>query len=131
MAHLTVYLRYFVSVSAKSLTYVDLLTLIKSLFYDSCSYRQFKGIHRVLNRFNSFMIQVSKRDRRTCWILKCDVRKFFASIDHEKLIQIFKRHIQDADTVWLIERVVASKVVMLNNTAFSAIVRKPCAYTIV
>ncbi len=25
--------------------------------------------------------QVSKNNTRTCWVLKCDIRKFFASID--------------------------------------------------
>lgn len=80
----------------------------KKFIYDSYSCRQFKGTHRALNRFNSFVRQVSESNSRTCWILKCDVRKFFASIDHEKLIQVFKRHIQDVDTVWLIERVVVS-----------------------
>ena len=80
----------------------------KKFIYDSYSCRQFKGTHRALNRFNSFVRQVSKSNSHTCWILKCDVRKFFASIDHEKLIQIFKRHIQEADTVRLIEKVVES-----------------------
>ena len=40
--------------------------------------------------------------------MKCDVRKFFASIDQATLIEIIKRHISDADTVWLIQRVVES-----------------------
>lgn len=80
----------------------------KKFIFDSYSCRQFKGTHRALNRFKDFVRQVSESNSRTCWILKCDVRKFFASIDHEKLIQIFKRHIQDVDIVWLIESVVKS-----------------------
>jgi len=40
--------------------------------------------------------------------LKCDVRKFFASIDQVILIEIVKRHISDPDTIWLIKRVVES-----------------------
>ena len=80
----------------------------KKFIYDSYSCRQFKGTHRALNRFNDFVMQVSQSNSRTCWVLKCDVRKFFASIDHEKLVQIFKRHIDDVDTVWLIERVIES-----------------------
>lgn len=40
--------------------------------------------------------------------MKCDVRKFFASIDQATLIGIVKRHISDPDIIWLIETVVGS-----------------------
>lgn len=80
----------------------------RKFIYDSYSCRHFKGTHRALNRFNDFVLQVSQSNSRTCWVLKCDVRKFFASIDQVTLINIFKRHISDADTIWLIERIVES-----------------------
>jgi len=80
----------------------------KKFIYDSYSCRHLKGTHRALERFNQFVGQVSESDSRTCWILKCDVRKFFASIDQATLIGIVKRHISDADTIWLIETVVGS-----------------------
>jgi len=80
----------------------------KKFIYDSYSCRQLKGTHRALNRFNDFVAQVSQNSSRTCWVLKCDVRKFFASIDQVTLTNIFKRHIGDADTVWLIERTIES-----------------------
>lgn len=80
----------------------------KKFIYDSYSCRQFKGAHRALNRFNDFVMKVSQSNSRACWVLKCDVRKFFASIDHEKLIEIFKRHINDMETIWLVERIVES-----------------------
>ena len=76
--------------------------------YDSYSCRYGKGTHRALNRFNQFVCQVSESDSRVCWILKCDVRKFFASIDQITLIEVVKKHISDPNTVWLIERVVES-----------------------
>lgn len=80
----------------------------KKFIYDSYSCRHIKGTHRALNRFNQFARQVSKNNSRTCWILKCDIRKFFASIDQETLIEIVKKHSVDDDTTWLIERVVGS-----------------------
>jgi len=80
----------------------------KKFIYDSYSCRQLKGTHRALNRFNDFVAQVSQSSSRTCWVLKYDVRKFFASIDQVTLTNIFKRHIGDADTVWLIERTIES-----------------------
>ncbi|MEX2014277.1 MAG: reverse transcriptase/maturase family protein, partial [Parcubacteria group bacterium] len=40
--------------------------------------------------------------------MKCDIRKFFASIDHSILLQILAKHIEDQDIRWLLERVIKS-----------------------
>lgn len=76
--------------------------------HDSYSCRNFKGTHRALHRFKQLALKVSESNSRTCWVLKCDIKKFFASIDQDVLINILKKHIADADTIWLIERVVRS-----------------------
>jgi retron-type reverse transcriptase len=76
--------------------------------YDSYSCRRAKGTHKALDRFKYFFNKVSRNNRRTCWVLKCDIRKFFASIDQAILINIFKKHISDEDIVWLIENIVSS-----------------------
>jgi RNA-directed DNA polymerase len=39
---------------------------------------------------------------------KCDVRKFFANINHDTLKTILRRHIQDEDVVWLLGQVIDS-----------------------
>ena len=80
----------------------------KRFIFDSYSCRNIKGTHRAMNRFRDFALKVSKNNSRTCWVLKCDIRKFFASIDHEILHTVIKRHDVDADTCWLIERIVGS-----------------------
>jgi RNA-directed DNA polymerase len=48
---------------------------------DSYSCRNDKGIHKALDRFRIFARKASHNHTRTVWALKCDVRKFFASID--------------------------------------------------
>jgi RNA-directed DNA polymerase len=53
--------------------------------YDSYSCRIDKGTHRAIKRFEVFSRKVSKNNTKICWILKCDIRKFFASIDHNTL----------------------------------------------
>ncbi|MEX2014140.1 MAG: RNA-dependent DNA polymerase, partial [Parcubacteria group bacterium] len=53
----------------------------KKFISDSYSCRINKGVHKAINRFKYFAGQVSKNNTRQCWILKCDIRKFFASID--------------------------------------------------
>jgi retron-type reverse transcriptase len=65
-------------------------------------------MHAAMNRFRSFAHVVSKNNTRTCWVLKCDIRKFFASVDHDVMIGILKSHIADKDTVQLLEGVVNS-----------------------
>jgi len=72
----------------------------RKFIYDSYSCRYLKGTHRALNRFNQFARKVSNSNKRICWVLKCDVRKFFASIDQLTLIEIVKRHISDTNTTW-------------------------------
>ncbi len=75
---------------------------------DSYSCRIDKGTHRAINRFRSFGYKVSKNNIKTCWILKCDIRKFFANINHSILKQILKSYIPDQDILWLLERVIDS-----------------------
>ncbi|MBI2676869.1 MAG: group II intron reverse transcriptase domain-containing protein [Candidatus Yanofskybacteria bacterium] len=75
---------------------------------DSFSCRLGKGTHKALNRFRSFAFKVSKNNTRTCWILKCDIKKFFENIDHEVLLSILKEYIRDRNTIWLLERVIYS-----------------------
>ncbi len=76
--------------------------------FDSYSCRNFKGTHRALNRFKHFGNQVSKNNTKTCWVLKCDIRKFFASVEQEILMKILRKHISDSDILWLLERVITS-----------------------
>lgn len=76
--------------------------------YDSYSCRKYKGTHRALDRFKFFAGKVSKNNTRTCYVLKCDIRKFFASIDQEILMKILGRHIIDPDFLWLIRQVISS-----------------------
>lgn len=52
--------------------------------------------------------KASELDKKRFWILKCDIRKFFANIDHEILTSILKEYIPDKDILWLIENIVRS-----------------------
>ena len=75
---------------------------------DSFSCRVSKGTHKAINRFRSFAYKVSKNNTCTCWILKCDIRKFFENIDHEVLKEILVDHIPDKDILWLLSQVIVS-----------------------
>ena len=80
----------------------------KKFIADSFSCRLKKGTHKAIGRFRSFAYQVSRNNTRTCWVLKCDIRKFFASIDHQILMGVLSKYIQDTNTAWLLGRVIDS-----------------------
>ena len=89
--------------------YRILYPFFEDLFiYDSYSCRNFKGTHKAVNRFRSLAYKISKNNTRTCWVLKCDIRKFFASIDQRILMNILKKHISDQNILWLLERAIKS-----------------------
>ncbi len=75
---------------------------------DSFSCRLNKGTHRALNRFRAFAYHASNNHTRTLWVLKCDIRKFFASIDQRTLLNILCGYIPDVNVLWLCERVIGS-----------------------
>ena len=75
---------------------------------DSFSCRNKKGTHKAINHFRSFFRKASQNDTQTCWVLKCDIRKFFASIDQNILIRILKTYILDQDIIRLLEEVIGS-----------------------
>ena len=67
-----------------------------------------KGTHKALNRFKSFAYQVGQNNTRTVWVLKCDIKKFFANINHRILKNILSEYIPDKDVLWLLDRVIDS-----------------------
>lgn len=80
----------------------------RQFIHDSYSCRVDKGTHRAIKRFKYFANKVSSNYTTTVWILKCDIRKFFASIDHKVLKNILGRYILDKDILWLLWRVIDS-----------------------
>ncbi|HEY4521416.1 MAG TPA: reverse transcriptase/maturase family protein [Candidatus Paceibacterota bacterium] len=79
----------------------------RTFIADSYSCRQRKGVHRPINRFRSFACGITAKHRE-CWVLKCDIRKFFASIDQKILIDIVVGYIPDKRIVALITEIVSS-----------------------
>ena len=61
-----------------------------------------------VNRFCEFAYRASRNDTRTCWILKGDIRKFFATVDHNILINILQEHILDKEIIKLLTEVIES-----------------------
>lgn len=73
---------------------------------DSFSCRIEKGTHRAMDRFQSFDYEVSKNHTKTCWVLKCDIKKFFDSINHDVSIGILRRYIADQNLIALLSEII-------------------------
>jgi retron-type reverse transcriptase len=82
--------------------------LDSKFIFDSFSCRKEKGTHKAINRFKFFIRKLSKNNSRTAWVLKCDIRKFFANINHKILLGILGLEITDTDTVRLLEQIITS-----------------------
>jgi retron-type reverse transcriptase len=80
----------------------------KTFIADSFSCRNNKGTHKAIGRFRDFAYIVSKNNKKTCWILKCDIKKFFASIDQNTLINILQEYIPDKDIFSLLKEIIFS-----------------------
>jgi retron-type reverse transcriptase len=71
----------------------------RSFITDTYANRVGFGTHRALHRF----IQFARSSR---YVLQCDLRKYFPSIDHEILKQIIRQKIKCKDTLWLIDTII-------------------------
>lgn len=80
----------------------------KTFISDSFSCRNNKGMHKAINRFRNFGYIVSKNNTKPCWILKCDIRKFFHSIDQQKLTDILEDRIIDKNIINLLKEIIFS-----------------------
>lgn len=80
----------------------------QKFIFDSYSCRNEKGTHKAINRLRKFAYITSKNNTKTCWILKCDIRKFFANIDHGILKNILAKYIEDVDALWLLTQIIDS-----------------------
>ncbi|MHB8660881.1 MAG: reverse transcriptase domain-containing protein [Minisyncoccota bacterium] len=80
----------------------------RTFINDSYSCRLNKGTHRAMAALRRYAYQASKNHTKTLWVLKCDIRKFFASVDHKILLAVLRRHLSDERTLALLENVIES-----------------------
>lgn len=98
------------------LIYQELYEYFNSKFiHDSYSCRLNKGTHESMNRLRDFYRKVSQNNTKTCFVLKCDIRKFFANIDHKILKNILSKTVLDTGILWLLSQVINSFSVSPNT----------------
>lgn len=75
---------------------------------DSFSCRVGKGTHKGVSALGKFIRKTGKNYSQPCLVLKCDVRKFFGTVDHEILMRILKNRIKDENAKWLLREIIDS-----------------------
>lgn len=87
----------------------------KVFIYDSYASRKDKGTHNAVKRLKNFMRKVSKNGRLVKnalnnnliegYVLKADIKHYFEEVDHDVLISIIKKKIDDKRTINLISKI--------------------------
>ena len=73
----------------------------RAFIHDTYANRKGRGTHRAVDRFTEFC-------RKNRYVLKCDIKKYFPSIDHDILYGLIARRIKDPDVLWLIKLIIDS-----------------------
>jgi RNA-directed DNA polymerase len=73
--------------------------LERSFVFDTFANRTGKGTHKAIERYQYYL-------KKYPFALKCDIRKYFPSIDHEVLKLLIRKKIACADTLWLIDTII-------------------------
>lgn len=79
-----------------------------TFIHHSYSCRLTKGTHKAVKALEVMARKMTRNYTTTCYILKCDIRKFFDSVDHEILIEIIGRKIKDDRAIKLFSEIVKS-----------------------
>lgn len=80
----------------------------RHLIYDNSACRKGKGTHFAMNRLSGFFRDYYKKYGAKGYILKCDIHKYFDSIDHKVLKTKLMKIVKDRDVFDLLERIVDS-----------------------
>ncbi len=79
-----------------------------SFIFDSYSCRTGKGTHKAVNRLRIMLRRASRNNMKTCWVLKCDIKKFFFSVDHPILLSLIRKKTSDEKLFSLVQNIVES-----------------------
>lgn len=80
----------------------------KTFIFDSYSCRVEKGTHRAVKRLEKFCRRLSKNNSKNIFALKCDIKKYFDSVDQNILLELITKRIDDTNAIWLIEKIIRS-----------------------
>jgi len=77
---------------------------IKTLIPNTFACIKGRGIHKGVQKLKEAL----RDEEETKYCLKCDVKKFYPSVDHSILKQIIRKKIKDPDLLWLLDEIIES-----------------------
>ncbi|MBU3925058.1 hypothetical protein KJ854_03925, partial [Patescibacteria group bacterium] len=93
-----------------------LYSIFDSVFiFDSYSCRIGKGTHRAVNRLQGFAAKVGKNNAQKCYVLKCDIKKFFDSVNQDVLVSLIENKVKDFGVIWLVKEIIKSFSILSNK----------------
>ena len=78
------------------------------LIYDNSACRKGKGTHFAMERLSGFFRDYYKSYGTEGYVLKCDIHRYFDSVDHKVLKTKLSRVFKDPDVYWLLESIIDS-----------------------
>jgi RNA-directed DNA polymerase len=79
-----------------------------TFYAHSYSCRRDKGTHKAVEAFRRLARKASQNNTSRLFVLKCDIKKFFASVDHEVLLELLGKKIHDSDFINLLNKIISS-----------------------
>lgn len=80
----------------------------RSFIYDSWSCRRGKGTYHAVHRCHQELERLNRNYKGDLWVLKCDIRKYFQSIDHDILFEVLTKTIKDQQTLVVLKNIIES-----------------------
>lgn len=82
--------------------------LSKRLIYDNAACQKHKGTHFAMRRLQQFLCHYYKHYGSRGYVLKCDIKKYFANIDHDVLKYKLQKVFDDEDLLELLFQLIDS-----------------------
>jgi len=98
------------------IVFKELYKIFNSTFiYHSYSSRNNKGTHLAVKNLSDTLRKVSSNYTQSVYVLKCDIKKFFHSVSHQKLFEIIKNRVKDPKLLWLVWQIISSFSTPVDN----------------
>lgn len=81
----------------------------KKLIYDNVACRKGKGTFFGIQRLHKFLKDYYRKYGKNGYFLKCDIKKYFQSINHQILSNYLSKSGLDEEDMWFIDRLLESK----------------------
>lgn len=79
-----------------------------TFIHHSYSSRNDRGTHLAIRNLSRTLRKASNNYTKPVYTLKCDIKKFFHSVSHQKLFAIIKNRVNDPRFLWLILEIISS-----------------------